>query len=71
LQADTECTEPYSGIFRQATVFIVGYATLDEQVFVRGERTKALALAKAKKLSFDQVVARALCHHLMIDLLGS
>jgi hypothetical protein len=71
LRADPDCTEPYSGRFRQATVFIVGYDTDDEQIFTRGQRTEALQLARTRNLTFDQVVARSCCHHLMESLLGS
>jgi hypothetical protein len=70
-RTDPECTEAYSGIFRQATVFIVGYDTDAETLYVRGDRTKALAHAKAAKLSFDQVPARSLCHAVAVELLGS
>lgn len=71
LQSEPECTEPYDGVFRQATVFIVGYKTEDERLFKRGDRTQALAYAKKNKLTFDQVPARSLCHETMLELLGS
>jgi hypothetical protein len=70
-RSDPGCTEAYSGIFRQATVFIVGYDTDAERLFVRGDRTKALAYAKANRLTFDQVTARSLCHSVAMELLGS
>jgi hypothetical protein len=66
-----DCTTPYNGVFRQATVFIVGWNTKDEQLFKRGDRTKALEVARTNKLTFDQVPARSLCHESMVALLGS
>ena len=71
LRADPACDELYHGIFKQATIFIVGYDTDAERLFVRGERTAALKYARENKLSFDQVVARSCCHHLTISLLGN
>jgi len=65
------CTDPYDGVFRQATVFIVGWNTENEQLFKRGDRTQALKLARTEKLTFDQVPARSLCHETMMELLGS
>lgn len=71
LRSHLDCTQPYEGIFRQATVFIVGYDTEHETLYVRGDRTKALAHAKTSKLTFDQVSARSLCHQACIELLGN
>jgi len=71
LQADTTCEEPYSGRYQSATIFVVGYATPQESLFTRKQRTEALALAKQENLTFDGVVARECCHHLMVALLGS
>ena len=71
LLAEPECTKPYDGVFRQATVFIVGHGTEHETLFKRGDRPKALEFARANKLTFDQVPARALCHAAMVELLGS
>jgi hypothetical protein len=71
LQAAPDCTTPYDGVFRQATVFVVGYATEHERLFKRGDRTEALQLAKANKLTFDQVTARSLCHEAVVELLGA
>jgi len=71
LQADTYCDELYHGSFQQATIFVVAYATPQETLFVRGQRAAALKMAKENRLTFDQVVARSCCHHLMVDLLGS
>ena len=71
LQADPYCEEPYTGAYKQATVFVVGYTTEHETLFKRSDRKAALDLAREKKLSFDGVVARECCHHLMVELLGS
>ena len=71
LQSDPECSTPYDGIYRQATVFVVGYGTKRERLFKRGDRTAALKLAKENRLTFDQVVARSLCHETAIELLGA
>ena len=71
MQSEPECTKPYDGPFRQATVFIVGYTTPAERIYVRGDRKAALKHAREDKLTFDQVPARALCHSLMVELLGS
>jgi hypothetical protein len=71
LQSSPECSTPYNGIFRQATVFVVGYATEHETLFKRGDRTAALKMAKENKLTFDQVVARSLCHETAVELLGA
>lgn len=71
LRADPSCDELYSGRYQQATIFVVGYDTEHETLFTRKQRTEALALARSKNLSFDGVVARACCHHLMVALLGS
>ena len=71
LQADPYCDELYYGNYKQATVFVVAYATEREQLFKRADRTAALKLAKEQKLTFDQVVARSCCHHLMVARLGS
>jgi hypothetical protein len=71
LRAAPECSTPYDGVYRQATVFIVGYDTEHEQVFKRGDRTEALRLAKENRLTFDQVVARSLCHEVALQLLGA
>ena len=71
LQADPYCDTPYTGAFKQATVFVIGYTTPEERIFKRKDRTAALMYARAGKLTFDSVVAGACCHHLMVDLLGS
>ena len=71
LRADPYCDELYSGRFQQATIFVVAYDTDNETLFIRGERTAALKMAKERKLTFDQMVARSCCHHLMVTLLGS
>lgn len=71
LQADPYCEEPYSGAYKQATIFVVGYTTEQETLFKRADRKAALDLAKSGNLTFDSVVARECCHHLMVDLLGS
>jgi len=71
LQADPYCDELYYGNYKQATVFVVAYATPNETLFKRADRTAALKLAKENNLTFDQVVARSCCHHLMVALLGS
>jgi hypothetical protein len=71
MQSDPECTKPYDGPFRQATVFIVGYTTPAETMYRRGDRKQALKHAREDKLTFDQVPARAMCHDLMVGLLGS
>lgn len=71
LASAPDCSEPYDGVFRQATVFVVGYGTEREKLFKRGDRTAALSLAKAEKLTFDQLPARSLCHETMLELLGS
>ena len=71
LRSAPECSEPYNGIYRQATVFVIGYDTDHETLFTRGERTAALRMAREQKLSFDQVVARSLCHATMLELLGA
>jgi hypothetical protein len=70
LQADPYCEEPYSGRYQSATVFVVGYATEHEALFTRKQRTEALDYARSKKLTFDGVVARECCHHVMVELLG-
>jgi hypothetical protein len=66
-----DCTSPYDGIYRQATVFVVGYDTEHEQLFKRGDRTAALKMARDNRLSFDQVTARSLCHEVVLELLGA
>ena len=71
LQGDPYCDEAYHGAYKQATVFVVGYTTEHETLFKRSDRKAALALAREKKLTFDGVVARECCHHLMLELLGS
>lgn len=71
LQADPECSTPYFGAFRGATVFIVGYGTASEKVYRRADRKPAIQDARENKLSIDQVPARALCHNLMVALLGA
>lgn len=70
LQADPYCDEPYSGRYQQATIFVVGYTTEHETLFTRKQRSDALALARSKNLTFDGVVARECCHHVMVSLLG-
>jgi hypothetical protein len=71
LQADTECETLYTGIYRQATIFVVAYATPNEVLFPRRDRTKALRYAQEEKLTFDQVPAGALCHDVVVELLGA
>ena len=71
LQAAIECDVPYTGIYKQATVFVVGYDTVGEALFPRRDRTKALQYAKDEKLTFDQVPAGALCHEIVLELLGA
>lgn len=71
LREAPDCTEAYSGAFRAATVFIVGYGTEHETVYRRGERKTAIEHARAKKLTIDQVPARSLCNQTMLTLLGA
>ena len=71
LRSAPECTTPYSGIYKQATVFVIGYDTDSETLFTRGERTAALKMAKEQNLTFNQVVARSLCHETVVALLGA
>jgi hypothetical protein len=71
LQEDLECRTPYSGAFRGATVFIVGYGTEFERVYRRAERKAAIQDARENKRTIDQVPARALCHTIMVALLGA
>lgn len=71
LRADPECSQPYQGMFRGATVFVVGYGTENETVYKRGERTQAINHAKEQNLTLDQMPASALCERLMVELLES
>jgi hypothetical protein len=71
LRVAPECDVLYTGIYRQATVFVVGYDTDGEALFPRRNRTKALEYAKEEKLTFDQVPAGALCHDVVLELLGA
>lgn len=70
LQGYEDCTTPYSGVWRAATVFIVGYGTAQETVYPRSQRTDAINQAKTQKLTIDQAPARAMCHDAMIALFG-
>jgi hypothetical protein len=71
LREAPDCNQAYSGAFRAATVFIVGYGTEHETVYRRGERKTAIDHARQAKLTIDQVPARALCHDTMLTLLGA
>lgn len=70
-QTDLTCTEPYTGIYQQATVFVIGYGDENEKLFRRGDRRAAVAYAKEQKLTFDQVQARSLCDGVARELLGA
>lgn len=71
LQSAPECTTPYTGIYRQATIIVVGYSTEAERLFARRERTAALTHAREQNLTFDLVPAGALCDEAVLALLGS
>lgn len=69
LAASPDCTKPYDGRFRQATVYLVGWGTEHEAMFRRAERKQAIAAARAAKTSIDTAQARTLCHEDMVALL--
>lgn len=68
---DPYCEEPYTGIYQQATVFVLGFGTEDEKLFRRGDRREAVAYATEKNVTFDQVQARSLCDSVARELLGA
>jgi hypothetical protein len=71
LQGYEDCTDPYTGAWKQATVFVVGYGTDNETLFRRADRTAAIKMARDENLTLDQLPASSLCHQAMVDLLGS
>lgn len=63
------CTAAYRGMFRGATVFIVGYGTAHEELFIRSQRDEAIAAARARHTTLDQTTAGSLCDTVMYELL--
>lgn len=71
LAAHPDCTTPYSGAFKRATIFVVGHGTEHETLYRRADRTQALAAAKAGNLTFSVVAASDLCSDAAMDLFGA
>lgn len=71
LQSDPNCTQTYRGIYQGATIYIVGYGTDSETLYVRGDRELAIAHARDEKTTLDQVTAGSLCDTVMRELLES
>lgn len=71
LQSEPECSTPYNGVFRNVTVLVAGYGTDKEKLFVRKQRTEAIAYARQHKVSLDPVPANQLCDAIALELLGA
>jgi hypothetical protein len=69
LSSAPECTEPYHGQFLGASVIVVGRGTDKEKLFRKGDRLEASKMARQQNLTYDHVLAKHLCHELVVDLL--
>lgn len=79
------CEEPYHGAFPTAQIYVVGFGTEAERLYVRGQRNLATRAARTGKdpvtnesltpeggrLTLDSVLASNLCHEAALALLGS
>lgn len=67
---DAEPCVAYTGSFRSATMYVVGYETPYERVFHRGQATSASAWANEHGgLSIRKTRASALCAHIVTAVL--
>lgn len=62
---------PYSGIWPGTTMFLVGYGTEQEQLFIRDRRAEAWQYAKDNELTFQHINVTELCHDRVVALLGA
>jgi hypothetical protein len=65
------CDEPYSGVYRSASIYVVGHGTDKEMVFARSDATAAVEYAKEHKLKIGHIPARQVCHEAMIAFFGA
>ncbi len=65
------CNTPYHGAFRSATIYVVGFQTDQERLFVRGDVAHAVEYAKQNKLSISHLPARQFCHDAMVEFFGA
>jgi hypothetical protein len=65
------CEEPYHGIYKTASVYVLDINGPNEQFFPRGERNTAVRKARTERLTLDRVAATSLCHSTMLELLGA
>jgi hypothetical protein len=71
LASAPECEQPYSGVFRSASVYVVGLGTDAETVYLRADRERAVRDAKQRRATFDHLPAKQLCDDKMRELLGA
>jgi hypothetical protein len=67
------CADPYHGLYRAATVYVVDLNGPNEQFFRRGDRVLAAKVAASAqpRLSLNHHPARQFCHDLMCSVLGA
>jgi hypothetical protein len=85
LASHPDCDVPYHGAFPAAQIYVVGFGTEAERLYVRGQRNEATRAARTGKdpatgepltatggrLTLDPVLASNLCHDAVVELLGS
>lgn len=56
LAANDDDCEPYDGVGAVSSVYVVGYGTEHEKVFLRGKRDSAIQYMKDMRLGWDTLV---------------
>lgn len=69
--ANGDCSTPYTGMYRSASVYVVDIGGDYERLFTRADATAAVAYAKETKTRITHVSAHQLCHDTMIELFGA
>ena len=64
------CFEPYNGLSRRESVFVVGINTDDERIFPRSDSRDAKAYARETGARFHHLPANQLCATVMTELFG-
>lgn len=62
--------EAYHGAYLGTTLFLVGYGTPQERLYLRTRRAEAERFARDNNLSWDHISVRSLCHDRVVELLG-
>jgi hypothetical protein len=71
LASHPDCTTPYTGAFRSASIYVVGLGTDQERLFVRAEAQDAVAYARATGQPIAHLPAAQFCQDAMVAFLGA